>query len=268
MKGLLMLALYHGAASTCSQKVRLVLAGKALEFESREIDLIAGEQHDPDYVKLNPNHVVPTLVHNGSVLIESSLINEYLEDAFPEVPMLSADPVKRHAARLWIKRADMQVQQMAGIVTFAMGPRNMILNQPEEVRERNLAEIPDPKRRAERRSVIENGVKAPEFEGALRVFINLLNDMESDLENNTWLSGESFGIADACMLPYVLRLDHLAMTPLLEASVRPNLADWYARLQALPYYGAAVTDWLPEALVSFFRSTGEAVWNDIEPMTR
>ncbi|MFP8870911.1 MAG: hypothetical protein VCB43_05480, partial [Myxococcota bacterium] len=72
----------------------------------------------------------------------------------------------------------------------------------------------------------------------------------------------------ACMLPYVLRLDHLAMTQLLEASVRPNLADWYARLQALPYYGSAVTGWLPEALVSFFRGTGEAVWKDIEPMTR
>ena len=65
-----MLALYHNAASTCSQKVRLVLAEKGLEFESREIDLIGGGQHDPEYVKLNPNHVVPTLIHDDAVLIE------------------------------------------------------------------------------------------------------------------------------------------------------------------------------------------------------
>lgn len=263
-----MLALYHNAASTCSQKVRLVLAEKNLAFESRELDLIAGEQHDPEYVKLNPNHVVPTLVHDGNVMIESSLINEYLDDAFPGVPMLSADPVKRHAARLWIKRADYQIQPEAGVITFAIGPRNMILNQPEEVRERNIAEIPDPARRAARRSVIEHGIKAPEFEGAMRVFLNLMDDMDTWLASNPWLSGESFGLADACMLPYVLRLDHLAMTPLLTSDARPKLADWYARVQARPTYEVAVTNWLPEALVSFFRGTGEAVWKDIEPMTR
>jgi glutathione S-transferase len=65
--------LYHFALSTCSQKVRLVLAEKRLEFVSREVNLMAGEQHDPEYVKLNPKHVVPTLVHDGRVLVESSL---------------------------------------------------------------------------------------------------------------------------------------------------------------------------------------------------
>lgn len=263
-----MLTLYHNAASTCSQKVRLILAEKNLDFDSRELDLIGGDQHDPEYVKLNPNHVVPTLVDDGNVLIESSLINEYLEDAFPKVPMLSADPVKRHTARMWIKRADQKIQPEAGVITFAIGPRNMILNQPEEVRERNIAEIPEPARRAARRSVIENGVKAPEFEGAVRTFVNLMDDMNASLGDDPWLSGESFGIADACMLPYVLRLDHLAMTPLLAADVRPNLADWYARLKALPSYEVAVTNWLPEALVSFFRGNGEAVWKDVEPLTR
>ena len=49
-------ALYHHFLSTCSQKVRLVLAEKRVEFESHPVDLMAGQQHDPDYVKLNPNH--------------------------------------------------------------------------------------------------------------------------------------------------------------------------------------------------------------------
>ncbi len=74
-----MLELYHNGLSSCSQKVRLVLAEKDIDFTSRDINLVAGEQHAPDYVKLNPNHVVPTLVHDGRVLIESSLIDEYLD---------------------------------------------------------------------------------------------------------------------------------------------------------------------------------------------
>ena len=68
--------LYHFGFSTCSQKVRLVLAEKGLDFESHEVNLISGEQHNPEYVKLNPHHVVPTLVDQGQVLIESTLIRD------------------------------------------------------------------------------------------------------------------------------------------------------------------------------------------------
>ena len=67
-----MLTLYHNALSTCSQKVRLVLAEKGIEFESKLIDLVSGQQHDAQYVALNPKHVVPTLVVDGEVLRESS----------------------------------------------------------------------------------------------------------------------------------------------------------------------------------------------------
>ena len=77
------LALYHNALSSCSQKVRLVLAELGLGYESHEVNLVGGEQHAPDYVKLNPNHVVPTLVADGHALVESTLINEYLADRHP-----------------------------------------------------------------------------------------------------------------------------------------------------------------------------------------
>ena len=78
------LTLYHNGPSTCSQKVRLILELKKLPYVSKEVNLLAGEQHSPEYVKLNPNHVVPTLVTKNDILIESNLIVEYLDDAFPE----------------------------------------------------------------------------------------------------------------------------------------------------------------------------------------
>ena len=263
-----MLELYHNGASTCSQKVRMILAEKGLDYTSHTLDLISGEQHAPAYVKLNPNHVVPTLVDDGTVFIESTLINEYLDDAFPEPPMRPADPAGRHALRLWSRRFDASIQASISVVTFAIGPRRLLLEQPAEIREANIEAIPDPENRARRRSVVEHGIKAPEFAGSLARLVALLDDMEVALSAQPWLSGEGFGLADAGVLPYVLRLDHLAMTPLLSADARPRLADWYARIQARPAFAVAVTEWLPAPILAIFRAGGEAVWADVEPMTR
>jgi glutathione S-transferase len=263
-----MIELYHNALSSCSQKVRLVFAEKGIEFTSREIDLIAGQQHAPEYVKLNPKHVVPTVVHDGRVILESSLIIRYLDDLRPDPPLRPADPWGRYRVDLWLKRADEVVHVAAPVVTFALGPRLVLLQQPEEVREANLAAIPDPRARAERRSVIEHGVKAPEFAGALRVFLRALADMELELAQQDWLSGDRFGLADATLLPYVLRLEHLAMDPVLDPAVRPRVADWFARVRARPAYASAVEAWLAPPIVELLRKNGQAAWADVEPLTR
>ncbi|MEZ4217732.1 MAG: glutathione S-transferase family protein [Myxococcota bacterium] len=263
-----MIELYHFAFSTCSQKVRLVLAEKGLDFASREVNLIAGGQHDPEYVKLNPKHVVPTLVHDGHVLVESSLIVQYLDDAFPEPAMRPADALGRHAVGRWLLRADTEIHVAAPTVTFALGPRAVLLQQPAEVREANLAAIPDPVDRAKRRSVIEHGVRAPEFAGALRVFVAMLDDMEAALASAPWLSGSSFGLADATIVPYVLRLEHLAMDPLLDAAARPRVADWLARAKSRASFAAAVDAWAPQALVDGMRAQGKEAWPEVEAALR
>jgi glutathione S-transferase len=152
-----------------------------------------------------------------------------------------------------------------GIITFAIGPRSLLLQQPKAAREANINAIPDPVRRAARRSVIEHGVKAPEFSNAISVMLAFMEAINESLEEKNWLSGESFGLADAAVLPYVLRLDHLTMTPVLEA--RPHLMAWYQRVQALNCFETAVTARLAPPLVEMFRKNGEAVWADVEPMT-
>ena len=263
-----MIELYHFGFSTCSQKVRLVLAEKKLTFDSHEINLLAGGQHDPAYVKLNPNHVVPTLVHDGRVLVESSLIIAYLDDAFPKPPLRPADALGRYAVARWIKHVDDELHPAAPIVTFAIGPRNFLLQQPKEAREANLAAIPDPAARATRRSVIEHGVAAPEFAGALGVFIDTLDKIETGLASQRWLSGARFGLADATLLPYVLRLEHLAMDPLLDRRARPRVADWLARVKALPSYATAIENWAVPAAVEMLRSNGKAAWPEVEPLTK
>ena len=100
------LELYHGLPSTCSKKVRLVLYEKQLPFKSHLMDLRKFEQHAPEYLKLNANGVVPTLVHDGHVIIESSIIMEYLDDAFPQPPLRPRDPYGQYRMRLWLKYSD------------------------------------------------------------------------------------------------------------------------------------------------------------------
>ena len=94
-----MLHLYHHGSSVCAAKVRLVLAEKGLEWTGTYIDILKGEQFAPDYVKLNPKAVVPTLIHDGKVITESTLICEYLDDAFPDKPLKPADSHARWRMR-------------------------------------------------------------------------------------------------------------------------------------------------------------------------
>ena len=262
-----MIELYHFGFSTCSQKVRLVLAEKGVDFESHEVNLMTGEQHAPDYVKLNANHVVPTLVHDGRVLVESSLIVKYIDDAFPDPPLRPADAFGRYHVDGWLMHLDGALHPAAPIVTFAIGPRRAVLEQPKEVREANIASIPDPAQRAVRRSVLEHGVQAPEFAGALRVFLDTLDRMERDLADGPWLTGPMFGIVDASLLPYVLRLEHLAIDAVLAPSVRPRVADWLARVKDLKSYAVAVDAWLVPAAVDMMRANGKEAWPEVEPLT-
>jgi glutathione S-transferase len=71
-----MLTLYDFGNSVCCQKVRITMCAKGLSWESAKVDLFKAGQYDPKYLKLIPKGVVPTLVHDGKAIIESTLICE------------------------------------------------------------------------------------------------------------------------------------------------------------------------------------------------
>ena len=98
-----MLELYNARHSTCSQKVRICMAEKSLEWTDHLLDLGKKDQIAPEYLKLNPNGVVPTLVHDGTVIIDSSVICEYIDEVFPDPPLIPADPAERARMRAWMR---------------------------------------------------------------------------------------------------------------------------------------------------------------------
>jgi len=74
------LVLYNAPQSTCSQRARSALHAKCLDFTDRKLDLFSGDQLKPEYLAINPNGVVPSIIDDGSVVIDSAVILEYLED--------------------------------------------------------------------------------------------------------------------------------------------------------------------------------------------
>ena len=95
------ITLYDSPGSPCARRVRAVLLEKGLAWITRLVDLTRMEQKRPEYLALNPNGVVPTLVHGDRVLYESNVITEYLDDVFPDPPLYPRDPWARAQAKMW-----------------------------------------------------------------------------------------------------------------------------------------------------------------------
>jgi len=100
-----MLELYHNINSVCAQKVRIALNEKGQQAKEHLLTL-RGDQNEPAYLKLNPNGVVPTLVHDGNVIVESTVIMHYLDDVFPAPPLMPRAPLDRTRAHLFKKLMD------------------------------------------------------------------------------------------------------------------------------------------------------------------
>lgn len=247
-----MLTLYDHTTSVCAIKVRLTLEEKGLDYQSRNVDLRRGDQFDPEYLKLNLGAVVPTLVHDDHVITESSIIQFYAEDAFPEPCLMPADPYDRSRLRHWMKRIDDPIHPAGGILTHAISFRKDHLARTPEQREARFASIPDPARRGRQRSVYEEGLESPIVIDAVRNVDGLLGDMEDALGSAPWLAGNTYTLADAAVTPYANRLHMLDLLPIWEAS-HPRVADWFARVRERPSFDAAITRYYNEDDADRFR---------------
>jgi glutathione S-transferase len=263
-----MLELYHYGTAVCAAKVRIALAEKRLPWKGRIVllqldgaQLPPGSlsQHDPAYLKLNPNGVVPTLVHDGRVIIESTVILEYLEDAFPEVPLRPTDPSSRAGMRMWLKRIDEGLHAAAGVLMNAVGYRYRYLSMPPSELERYLAKIRDPDKRAVKRQVIEQGADAPQVVGALHRFQKVLEDIEVRLADAPWLCGEAYSLAEAAYTPYMFRLETMQMSELWEEGL-PKVSNWYRRIRERPSFHEGVIAPAIESNLNLLRENGELAW--------
>src|SRR5208282_3151264 len=179
------LELYHNINSVCAQKVRIALREKGEEAKEHLLTL-RGDQNDPAYLKINPNGVVPSLVHDGHTIIESSLILYYLDEAFPDPPLMPQAPALRHRVRLYNKLIDEYVHNSCTILTYATAFRPNFLKLPREVWLAQINKGPLKRRAEYKRSVIEHGLDSEFVSDALAHHQKLLSWMDQSLQSGPY----------------------------------------------------------------------------------
>ncbi len=235
-----MLTIYSYFNSICTQKVFITLAEKGIAYETRNVDLFRNEQYSPEYLKINPKGVVPALDHDGKVVIESTLICEYLDDCFPKPRLMPSDPFLRARVRLWSKAVDETLFEATRELSFSAMFRERMKNMTEEQREGRYRNVGDPIKRARLMSTYSEGVDSPYVFQGIGAFEMAFEKMEKDLSaSGPWLVGRDMTLADINMMPFVARVAYLDLLDVWIAG-RPATKDWWARVQALPSFVASI----------------------------
>lgn len=230
-----MFYLHHSPVSVSSQKVRMALAEKGLEWTDCIVDLLAGEHCQPAHRHLNEWAEVPVLMHDGMPLVDSWLICEYLDDIEPQSPLLPGLPRDRYAARHWNLWIEREVHEATGMLTYAVMARPLLAQLDTQQLAVLLDAIPDARVRAWRSMVLEKGLDAPVLADAVRRIRRFVQHMELRLSDpHGWLAGEAFSFADIAALPYLMRAEHLGLGALMTFEGQPLVRSWYLRMQSRP----------------------------------
>jgi len=257
------LVLYHHGSSACAAKVRFALAEKRLSWTSRYVDILRGEQFKAEYLALNPKAVVPTLVHDGAVVVESTVICEYVDEVFPEHRIYPSAPLERARVRVWTKAVDEELHPACSAITYVVSHRHTILRNGgasnfEEFVARGAGE--GAAARLAKWQWIQHGLEAPGAADKVRLYDAYLHKMEAALAESAWLVGSRFSMADIAMAPYVNRLASLAMEKLWRNGRLPRVEDWFERVRTRPTFHPAFVEWLPTELAAEMRANGERSW--------
>ncbi len=260
-----MLKLYHYSTSVCAAKVRVMLAEKKLACEMQEINILGGEQFEDWYLKLNPNAVVPTLVHDGQPICESAVICEYLEDVFPEPSMRPRDPVARSRMRIWAKDVETYMQRNTGALTFPATHRFEVLQLSKAEQEAFYAgrAQSDPYHAAQKKSWVEEGYNSEHVQRSMFICDTFFRKMEQQLAKTPWLAGDEYSIADASAVPYVVRLDMLNYLGWLDL-LGTNVRTWYRRNQERASFQPAFYEVMNGEYLKKIRERGTAAWPEFK----
>ena len=229
-----MLELYHSGLTTCSKQVRHCLREKNLPYTSRYVELWRYENLSPDYLKLNPNGVVPTLVHDGNPIINSFCINEYIEDVFPEPSLRPADPVERARARYWAWIADEVHKPAARLTHVNMLQKSLKADLSQAEQLFMLDHTPTPDNRERWRLLGAEGYTREQLDNAMESVLFCFGRMDEELaKRGPWLAGKTYSLGDINMLAIVHRVSELDPSK-LDRKRFPRMMDWWDRSMARP----------------------------------
>jgi glutathione S-transferase len=232
------LELYNFPASTCSLKVRLCLAEKKLDWVDHKLSPGGTDHLTPEYLKMNPNGVVPTLLHDGDPVVDSSVIIEYLDEVFPDVKLTPENPKERAAMRWWLRYFE---EKPTGAVRYPTFQKILI---------RNFKDMSDDefKEAAEKRPLKtgfyirmgQDGFSDAEINSSLDDIRQTVERIHAAIEENggPWIMGAFYSLADICVAPLIDRMEDLGYEGLWEKDL-PHVTKWLKQMKARPAYGQA-----------------------------
>ncbi|MEK9568888.1 MAG: glutathione S-transferase N-terminal domain-containing protein [Paracoccaceae bacterium] len=242
--------LYNAPQSTCSQRVRYVLNAKGWDYTEIKLDLFSGDQLKEDYLQINPNGVVPSLVHNGKNVIDSLVILEYLEDVYPGVyPFRPSDPFEIAKMRAQLKFID----EVPGPAIRTPSYNLAFLPHFQAMTDAEFEQLCDskPLRREFLKRMGRKGFSDAEMEEAISRLKRAVERMNNWIVENggPWLLGSKLTISDIAIMPVIVRMDDINLAklwadyPLVEEWFR-NIKDTSA-FEKTYYFGSLLTEKYP-----------------------
>ncbi|MEJ2375993.1 MAG: glutathione S-transferase N-terminal domain-containing protein [Pseudolabrys sp.] len=227
--------LYNAPQSTCSQRVRFVFNTKGLPFDEVKLNLQAGDQLKPDYLKLNPNGVVPTLDHDGRIVIDSNVITEYIDEVEPETSFTPEDPVKRAHMRALMHFIDEMPAAAVRVPTFNLA----FLPGFQKMSAEDFTAMAEskPLRREFMMTMGQTGFPKQEMDAALQRLRRAYERMDAEIEKSggPWLLGKDITLADVAVMPALVRMDDLGLAQWQDL---PRVVAWYDNIRAHPAFRA------------------------------
>jgi glutathione S-transferase/GST-like protein len=225
--------LYHWEPNANSGKPIIALIEKGIAFDSRYTDLLEFDQHKPEYLAVNPNGTIPTLVHGDVVLTESTEMGEYIDAEFPGPPLRPESPEERWRMRWWGKFFDGYFGPSLSMIGWSVfiGP-SVRDKDPEELK-RNIERIPLKERRDAWSMAIYNAFPDDELAESRRRVLHGIRVFEKALGERPYFAGDSYSLADIngfCMA-YALPM---MQAEFVNQEKTPNLIDWLRRVYARP----------------------------------
>ncbi len=230
--------LFHFWDSFCSFKVRICLEEKGLPWTGHYVDLMAFENLTPAYLAVNRKAVVPTLVHGGSLIPESSIINEFLDDRYPEPGLRPADPLARARMRYWVKIEEDELFTAVRPASLNLMMKQAFARYSEADLDRLLSGHPRPHLIPTLKKMFLDPPDPKAIDQSRKSLRATLTKMDKELTaTGPWLAGATYSLADIAAAPAIDRIQRLNMSDLWDSL--PAVKDWVARITGRPAYQRA-----------------------------
>lgn len=244
VKSLQGLHLYHSGVSNCAMRVRITLEEKGLDWTSHHMDLLKGEHLTEEYFGINPNGVVPTLVHDGVVLIESQDIIDYLDQSYLDPPLRPKGRADLETMYEWMARSsEIHVKAVKTYIYDKKIRHSMKKTEAEQENYRSLQTNPELLDFHKKSST--NAFSSAELDLAAKILDDCFAEADTVLSQSKWLAGDQFSLADIAWIPLQFTLEQLASYPF---ETYPNVLRWVAQIKARESFTNAVLNWWPMPL--------------------